>query len=107
MSRSLKKGPFFSFSLYKKITKFRSLNSLELFFIFGHIFYLLELLKSYFRNIIFTWSRSSVVVPFMVGNTIAVHNGRDHIPVFITESMVGFFSLFYILIAIHYLVVFR
>jgi small subunit ribosomal protein S19 len=41
------------------------------------------------KKVITTWSRSSTIVPFMIGHTIAVHNGREHIPVFITEEMVG------------------
>ena len=41
------------------------------------------------KKVITTWSRSSTIVPFMIGHTIAVHNGREHLPVFITEEMVG------------------
>jgi|Transcript_8517 small subunit ribosomal protein S19 len=41
------------------------------------------------KQIVSTWSRSSTIVPFMIGHTIAVHNGREHLPVFITEQMVG------------------
>jgi small subunit ribosomal protein S19 len=41
------------------------------------------------KKVITTWSRSSTIVPFMIGHTIAVHNGREHLPVFITEQMVG------------------
>ncbi len=68
MSRSLKKGPFI---------EERLLNKIE------------ELNKSGEKKIIKTWSRSSTIFPEMVGHTIAVHDGRRHIPVFITESMVG------------------
>ena len=41
------------------------------------------------KKVITTWSRSSTIMPFMIGHTIAVHNGREHLPVFITEEMVG------------------
>jgi len=68
VSRSLKKGPFI---------EERLLNKIE------------ELNKSGEKKIIKTWSRSSTIFPEMVGHTIAVHDGRRHIPVFITESMVG------------------
>ena len=67
MSRSLKKGPFTDPKLLKKI-----LN-----------------LKSGDKTIVKTWSRDSVITPEMVGFTIGVHNGKDHIPVFIVENMVG------------------
>nr|YP_004581382.1 ribosomal protein S19 [Schizomeris leibleinii]AEH05401.1 ribosomal protein S19 [Schizomeris leibleinii] len=68
MSRSLKKGPFVAVHLLKKIEK---LNSKGV------------------QKVIVTWSRSSTIVPIMIGHTIAVHNGREHIPVFITDKMVG------------------
>jgi len=68
MSRSLKKGPFIANHLLKKIEK---LNSQEE------------------KKVILTWSRSSTIVPIMIGHTIAVYNGREHIPVFITDQMVG------------------
>ncbi len=68
MSRSLKKGPFVADYLLKKIEK---LN-----------------LKAE-KKVVVTWSRSSTIVPIMIGHTIAVHNGRQHIPVFITDQMVG------------------
>ena len=68
MSRSLKKGPFVADHLLKKIEK---LN-----------------LKAE-KKVVVTWSRSSTIVPIMIGHTIAVHNGRQHIPVFITDQMVG------------------
>ncbi len=67
MSRSTKKGPFVDEKLAKKIGK----------------------LKIGDRTIIKTWSRDSSVTPQMIGFTIAVHNGKIHIPVFITEEMVG------------------
>ncbi len=67
MSRSLKKGPFVDEKLMKKI----------------------KALKVGEKKMIKTWSRASTVFPEMVGHTIAIHNGRDHIPVLITENMVG------------------
>mgnify|MGYP000860845595 CR=1 FL=1 len=67
MSRSLKKGPFVDFKLDKKI----------------------KALKSEDRTIIKTWARYSTISPEMVGRTIAVHNGKMHIPVFVSENMVG------------------
>jgi small subunit ribosomal protein S19 len=68
MSRSLKKGPFVADHLLKKIEK---LNIKGI------------------QKVIVTWSRSSTIVPIMIGHTVAVHNGREHIPVFITDKMVG------------------
>ncbi len=68
MARSLKKGPFVDEKLLKKVREAKKEKS---------------------REPIKTWSRRSVVLPEMVGLTIAVHNGRKHIDVFITESMVG------------------
>lgn len=67
MSRSLKKGPFVDEKLLKKIGK----------------------LKAGDKTIIKTWSRASTIVPEMIGYTFGVHNGRSHIPVFVTEDMVG------------------
>ncbi len=67
MSRSLKKGPFVDFKLAKKIA---ALGNEE-------------------RTIIKTWARASVISPDFVGRTVAVHNGKVHVPVFITENMVG------------------
>lgn len=67
MPRSLKKGPFVDAKLLKKIKKV----------VPGQ------------KTIIKTWSRSSTIVPEMVGLTFGVHNGREHVPVFITEDMVG------------------
>ena len=68
MPRSLKKGPFIAASL---LTKIQTQNE-----------------KSQ-KVTIKTWSRSSTIIPIMIGHTIAVHNGREHIPVFITDQMVG------------------
>lgn len=68
MARSLKKGPFVADHLLKKI---ENLN-----------------LKQE-RKVIITWSRASTIVPMMIGHTIAVHNGREHIPIYITDRMVG------------------
>lgn len=67
MSRSLKKGPFVDAKLLAKIAK----------------------LKIGDKTVIKTWSRDSTITPEMVGFTIAVHNGRNHIPVLIVENMVG------------------
>ncbi len=67
MSRSLKKGPFVNPKLAKKVTALGSED----------------------RTIIKTWARSSSIAPEFVGRTIAVHNGKVHVPVFITENMVG------------------
>jgi small subunit ribosomal protein S19 len=68
MSRSLRKGPFCDSKLLKKIEALN--NSGE-------------------KTVIKTWSRASTVLPQMIGHTIAVHNGRKHVPIFITENMVG------------------
>ncbi len=68
MARSLKKGPFVDLHLVKKIDTARSNND---------------------KRPIKTWSRRSTVLPDFVGLTIAVHNGKQHIPVFVTENMVG------------------
>lgn len=67
MSRSLKKGPYTDPKLLKKLAR----------------------LKSGDKTVIKTWSRSSTITPEMVGFTFGVHNGREHIPVFIVENMVG------------------
>ncbi len=69
MPRSLKKGPFIDEHLLKKITKAQEGSD---------------------RQVIKTWSRRSTITPEMVGMTIAVHNGKKFIPVFITENMVGY-----------------
>ena len=68
MARSVKKGPFVDEHLYKKVEEAQSSGS---------------------KNVIRTWSRRSTIIPEMVGFTISIHNGRQHIPVFITEAMVG------------------
>jgi small subunit ribosomal protein S19 len=67
MSRSLKKGPFIDFKLAKKINALGAED----------------------RTIIKTWARASTIPPDFVGRTIAVHNGKVHVPVFVTENMVG------------------
>jgi len=68
MSRSVKKGPFVHESLLKKI---KAMN------------------ESGKKTVIKTWSRASTIIPEMVGHTIAVHDGRKHVPIYITEEMVG------------------
>ncbi|QTM69028.1 30S ribosomal protein S19 [Buchnera aphidicola (Hormaphis cornu)] len=68
MPRSLKKGPFIDLSLFKKVKKAIKIND---------------------KKPIRTWSRRSTIFPNMIGLTIAIHNGRQHIPIFITEEMVG------------------
>jgi len=68
MPRSLKKGPFVDAYLYKKVRSMNERNE---------------------KTVIKTWSRRSMVVPEMVGHTLAVHNGRKFIPVYVTENMVG------------------
>ena len=68
MSRSLYKGPYIEFKLLKKIEQ---LNNRQL------------------KKTIKTWSRSSTIIPNMVGHTIAVYNGKQHFPVFISDQMVG------------------
>ena len=68
MPRSLKKGPFVDLHLLKKVDTVRSTND---------------------KRPIKTWSRRSTILPDFVGLTIAVHNGKQHIPVFISENMVG------------------
>lgn len=68
MPRSLKKGPFIDEHLAKKVQ---------------------EQVEKGTKNVIKTWSRRSMIVPDMIGQTIAVHDGRKHVPVFITEAMIG------------------
>lgn len=68
MSRSLKKGPYIDPTLLEKVEKAIEKND---------------------KKLIKTWSRSSTILPLMVGLTIAVHDGKQFVPVFITESMVG------------------
>ena len=68
MGRSTKKGPFVEERLMSRITAMNESNQ---------------------KNMVKTWSRASTIFPEMVGHTIAVHDGRKHVPVFISESMVG------------------
>jgi small subunit ribosomal protein S19 len=68
MSRSLKKGPFIAPKLLKKVEDMNQKGE---------------------KKVIRTWSRASVIFPQMVGHTIAVHDGRRHVPIYITENMVG------------------
>ena len=68
MSRSLKKGPYISVKLEKRILEMNEKNE---------------------KNVIKTWSRASMISPDFVGHAIAVHNGHKFIPVFVTENMVG------------------
>jgi len=68
VSRSTKKGPFVHHSLLRKVAEARAQGS---------------------RTVIRTWSRASTILPLMVGLTIAVHDGRRHVPIFVTENMVG------------------
>ncbi len=69
MSRSLSKGPFVAYQLLKKIKKMNSNGE---------------------KKIIKTWSRTSTIIPIMIGHTIAVYNGKQHIPIFITEDLIGY-----------------
>lgn len=68
MSRSIKKGPYVHESLMKKIKAMNAKNE---------------------KKVIKTWSRASTILPNFVGHTIAVHDGRKHVPVYVTEDMVG------------------
>ena len=68
MSRSLKKGPFTDDHLVKKVTDLNTKNE---------------------KKVVKTWSRRSTIVPDFIGHTLAVHNGRKFIPVYVTENMVG------------------
>ncbi len=68
MARSIKKGPYVYHKLLEKVEKAQMSNK---------------------KTVIKTWSRASMIIPDMVGQTIAVHNGKTFIPVFITENMVG------------------
>lgn len=68
MGRSIKKGPYVEERLMKRIVAMNEANT---------------------KNVVKTWSRSSTIFPEMVGHTIAVHDGRKHVPVFISEDMVG------------------
>ena len=68
MARSIKKGPFADASLLKKVDAMNATGD---------------------KSVIKTWSRRSTIFPSMVGHTIAVHDGRKHVPVYVTEEMVG------------------
>ena len=68
MSRSIKKGPFVEERLMKRIDAMNEANE---------------------KKVVKTWSRASTIFPEMVGHTIAVHDGRKHVPVFVSEDMVG------------------
>jgi small subunit ribosomal protein S19 len=68
MSRSLKKGPFIDPKLLKKIEAMNQRGD---------------------KKVVRTWSRASVIFPQMVGHTVAVHDGRRHVPIYVTENMVG------------------
>ena len=68
MSRSIKKGPYVEGALMKRIEEMNASGT---------------------KNVVKTWSRSSTIFPQFVGHTIAVHDGRKHVPVYVTEDMVG------------------
>jgi len=68
MPRSLKKGPFVDEPLSKKVADLNAKGQ---------------------KTVIKTWSRRSMIIPDMIGHTIAVHDGRKHVPVFVTEAMIG------------------
>nr|YP_009330493.1 ribosomal protein S19 [Coccophora langsdorfii]ANS72265.1 ribosomal protein S19 [Coccophora langsdorfii] len=68
MARSFRKGPFIAYHLLQKIEKMNKAEN---------------------KNIIKTWSRSSMIIPSMIGHTIAVYNGKQHIPLFISEQIIG------------------
>ena len=68
MSRSLKKGPFVADHLMRKVEALNAKGE---------------------KQVIKTWPRASTILPQMIGHTIAVHNGRQHVPVYVTEQMVG------------------
>lgn len=68
MARSIKKGPYVYHKLLKKLERAQESNK---------------------KSVIKTWSRSSMIIPDMVGQTVAVHNGKTFVPVFVTENMVG------------------
>jgi len=68
MARSVRKGPYVFHKLLTKVEKAKESNK---------------------KSVIKTWSRSSMIIPDMVGETIAVHNGKIHVPVYVTENMVG------------------
>ena len=68
MGRSLKKGPFVAPSISKKIDQLNATNK---------------------KDVIQTWSRATTILPNMIGHTFAVYNGKQHVPVFVTDQMVG------------------
>ena len=68
MSRSLKKGPYIDKSLQDKVTKMNAAKE---------------------KKVIKTWARASTIYPDMVGHTVAIHDGQKHVPVFVSENMVG------------------
>ena len=68
MSRSVKKGPFIQSALLKRVQEMNAAGE---------------------KKIVKTWSRASIIFPDFVGHTIAVHDGRKHVPVYVTEDMVG------------------
>nr|YP_009264731.1 ribosomal protein S19 [Kostermanthus robustus]ANJ19032.1 ribosomal protein S19 [Kostermanthus robustus] len=68
MTRSLKKNPFVANHLLRKINKLNTKAE---------------------KDIIVTWSRASTIIPTMIGHTIAIHNGKEHLPIYITDHMVG------------------
>ena len=68
MSRSIKKGPFVEAKLFKRIEEMNAQGE---------------------KRVLKTWSRASTIFPQFVGHTIAVHNGKSHVPVYVTEDMVG------------------
>jgi len=68
MPRSLKKGPFVAYHLLKKVNKMNKVGK---------------------KDTIITWSRSSTVLPSMIGFTIAIYNGKQHVPIFISDQLVG------------------
>ena len=68
MARSIKKGPYIAYHLLHKIKKLNETNK---------------------KEVIKTWSRASTILPLMIGHTVTVYNGQKHIPVFITDQLVG------------------
>lgn len=68
MSRSLKKGPFVAYHLLKKVDRMNKNNE---------------------KSTITTWSRASTIIPSMIGHTIGIYNGKQHVPVFISDQLVG------------------
>ena len=68
MSRSLKKAPFVAYDLLKKINKMNNEGK---------------------KEVIKTWSRASTILPTMIGHTIAIYNGKQHVPIFISDQLVG------------------